>query len=324
MSVWQITRNFREDFYALVQQIPRGRVSTYGKLAEALGDKRASRAVGKMLNENPRPILVPCHRVVMSDGRIGGFGMGIEKKRELLADEDVYIEEEHVIDFEEKLFDDFKSDHPLKKLRGYQDKLVPRIECRDKQEEYSIVGGIDASFLDDFGFASISIWDDNEESFTLTIKERVHFPYIPTYLGFREIPLMLKAINELDEKPDVLMVDGNGILHPKGIGLATQLGIEADIPTVGVAKSLLCGTLEHDVSHEDPVSKIIFNGDIVGYAYLSSKRAKNPIYISHGHLISPKTALELIKKYCDYKIPSPIRKAHISATEFRNKMKEEI
>ncbi len=324
MSVYSIADRFRENFYSLVQQIPCGRVTNYGKLAEALGDSVAARAVGKMLNENPRPIVVPCHRVVMSDGHIGGFGMGLEKKRELLADEGVFFQDDYVVDFDSKLFTDFESDQPLKKLRKYQKDSRQKIQCIDQRDEYTIVGGLDVSYLEHAGFSSLSLWEDREESVTITIMDSVDFPYIPTYLSFREIPPMLNVLDKLDKKPHVLLVDGNGILHPRGIGLATQLGIEADIPTIGVAKSLLCGSLEEEVSHKKPVSKVILEGKTVGYAYLSSKRAKNPIYISPGHLITLTSALEVVKRYCEYKIPAPIRKAHISATELRDKMKERI
>ncbi len=322
MNVSNITKSFYKDFYSLVQQIPYGKITTYGALAKALGDIRAARTVGKMLNENPRPIIVPCHRVVMSDGSVGGFGMGIQKKRELLKDEGISLDDDRIVDFEKKLFADFITDKPLEGLREEQFRLASRVKLKDDIGTIKTVGGLDVAYLDNLGFASTSFWEGSEEKYTHTVKSDVTFPYIPTYLSFREMPLLLELLEEIEQKPDILMVDGNGIMHPIGLGLASHLGVEMDIPTIGVAKSLLCGKLEHDISHGEPVSRVLLDDDIIGYALLSSKRAKNPIYISPGHCISSESALEITKKYCQYKIPNPIRGAHMKANELRNQEKE--
>ncbi|MGM0511025.1 MAG: endonuclease V, partial [Thermoplasmatota archaeon] len=92
-----------------------------------------------------------------------------------------------------------------------------------------------------------------------------------------------------------------------------------DMPTIGVAKSMLTGGMKKEVTHADPVSKIYSEdeNDLIGYAYLSSDRAKNPIYISPGHKVSPRSSLEKVKTYCEYKIPQPVRKAHIRANKTR-------
>ncbi|MFO7992372.1 MAG: endonuclease V [Thermoplasmata archaeon] len=317
MDVSTIIDSFREDFYSLVQQIPEGKVSTYGALARALGDIRAARAVGKMLNENPRPIIVPCHRVVMSDGKIGGFGMGVPKKIEMLAEEGVEVEDGEVVDFEDVLFEDFESDKPLNKLRGNQEEIKKSIIIKDDFDELEIVGGVDVSYKDYYGYAALSIWEGKEEKAIVFEEGETPFPYISSYLSFRETPLIKKLLEKVEKTPDVLLVDGNGIMHPRGIGLASQLGVMADIPTVGVAKSQLCGKLEDEVTHKDPVSRVLDEGNLLGYAYLSSDRAKNPIYVSPGHRVSHETALEVVKMYCNYKIPDPIRSAHINATKRR-------
>lgn len=319
-----IVNNFRENFYTLVQQIPEGKITTYGALARALGDIRAARAVGKMLNENPRPIVVPCHRVVMSDGSIGGFGMGVDKKIELLEDEGIKVKNDKIVDFKEKLFEDFDCDAPLEKLREEQLSIRDEVVIEDELEEYEVVGGVDVSYTDSTAYGSISIWDEEGEIDTLTIKTEISFPYISTYLSFRELPVLVELMERLKEtdmeEPDVLMVDGNGILHPFKIGLASHLGVELDMPTIGVAKSMLTGRMEKEVTHEDPLSKIYYTEDeneLIGYAYLSSSRAKNPIYVSPGHRVTPETALEKVKMYCEYKIPQPVRKAHIQANKKR-------
>lgn len=99
---------FSERVYRLVGQIPAGRVSTYGAVAEALGDSGAARAVGRALNRNPRLVEVPCHRVVHSDGRLGGYVLGKDEKARLLSTEGVEVLNDRVVDFRNRFFKDFK------------------------------------------------------------------------------------------------------------------------------------------------------------------------------------------------------------------------
>lgn len=319
MSLDEIIDDFRENFYSLVQQIPDGNVTTYGALARALGDIRAARAVGKMLNENPRPIEVPCHRVVMSDGSLGGFGMGEEKKIELLEKEGVKVREKEIVDFEDILFEDFESDEPLNELRRYQLKAGDEVRVEDDHSELKKIGGMDVSYSDKEGFVSLSVWEGKEEVYLETKRYDVDFPYIPTYLSFKEMPLLIKMLKGLDSRPDVLLIDGNGIMHPYGIGLASHVGVKVDVPTIGVAKSKLLGDQVNDVTHEEPVSKIHDENRLIGHAFLSSERAKKPIYVSPGHRVSHDTALEVVKMYCRYKVPEPIRMAHIAANRRRKR-----
>lgn len=95
--------DFRVQVLRLAARIPEGRVSSYGELAKALGGIRFSRAVGMALNRNPRPVEVPCHRIVRSDGRIGGYARGVAEKTRLLAEEGVFVESGKVCSFKEKL-----------------------------------------------------------------------------------------------------------------------------------------------------------------------------------------------------------------------------
>jgi len=323
-----IIKKFRQNFYSLVCQIPEGRVSTYGALARALGSERAARAVGKMLNRNPRPVEVPCHRVVRSDGSLGGYAQGKKKKKDLLRQEGLEFENEKVRDFKKIFFDDFRSDRPLKKLKEEQLKVKEKIivpEKSDRDEDISSIGGVDVSYSDGKAYPALSLWDnDNEkkkeiESYTKEVD--VEFPYIPTFLAFRELPSLLEILEEAEKKPDLVMVDGNGILHPEGTGLASHLGVEEEIPTIGVAKSKLCGSLVEEVDREEDkmVSQVRKNGKLIGHAVLEGDRAKNPIYVSPGHEVSHQKAVELVRTYCRYKIPDPIRRAHIEATKRRKK-----
>jgi len=314
-----VIRDFREDFYSLVSQIPEGRVSTYGRLAVGLGDKIASRAVGKMLNENPYAPEVPCHRVVRSDGTLGGYASGEKKKKELLESEGIKIKDGKVVNFEEVLFSDFDSDLPLKKLRDVQLEVKKKISIQNLSEDIERIAGVDVSYSYPHAYCALSIWQNHKEIELITSKSEVKFPYIPTYLAFRELPPLLKVLEKTKIDLDIIMVDGNGILHPKRIGLASHLGVETGIPTIGVAKSKLCGTLIEKVDQDNRVSEVRENDKLIGHAVLEGNKAKNPIYVSPGHRISHDQSLEIVRKYCKYKVPEPIRKAHTEAKKRRKK-----
>jgi deoxyribonuclease V len=133
------------------------------------------------------------------------------------------------------------------------------------------------------------------------------FPYISGLLAFREIPAILKALDCLPIKPDILMVDGQGIAHPRRLGIAAHLGVLTGLPAIGVAKSRLCGkhsTLSQEKFARTPLTD---KGEIIG-TVLQSKERCNPLYISAGHRIDQKSALELtLKCFKGYRLPEPTR-----------------
>jgi deoxyribonuclease V len=311
--------NFTENFYKLVMQIPKGKVSTYGELAKALGDIRASRAVGRMLNANPYAPIVPCHRVVMSDGSIGGFGGGVEKKKKFLDREAVSVSEDMIVDFNSILFNNFKSNFPLKSMREEQNRLREQIVLEDDFHTIKTVAGVDVAYHK-MGFGACTLFDYENLNLvaSLTVQMKVNMPYIPTYLAFRELPIIDALINKMQNPPTLLLIDGNGVLHPYGMGIASHVGVKLNIPTIGVAKNLLCGTVLDEVDSVGDYSEIEYEGNVVGYALKSSTRSKKPIYISPGHKVSFKTSLEVVKRFCAHKIPEPIREAHGLATRTRD------
>lgn len=135
------------------------------------------------------------------------------------------------------------------------------------------------------------------------------FPYISGLLSFREIPVLLKLLSILPEKPDLICVDGQGIAHPRRIGIASHLGVLADIPTVGFAKSKLCGTFTMPDQNRGSYSALKDRGEHVGYVYRSRDNVK-PIYISPGHRVSVETSLKLAQKYSGgFRLPEPTRMA---------------
>jgi deoxyribonuclease V len=297
--------------YDLVRQIPNGCVSTYGKVAEALGDMRAARAVGRMMNQNPDANTMPCFRIVYSDGRLGGFGLGIDDKIRRLEQDDIFVENGRIIDFENVLFDDFETVYPLKSLRLKQINMSKKVNINDDFDDFETVAGFDIAYpkndYDDCCCGCVVMdYKTKEIIEEKTVFAKIFFPYIPTYLSFRELPLIKKLMKILDTKPSVIMLDGNGLIHPLGIGLASHIGVSMNISSIGVAKNLLCGKLEGN--------SVKLDDKRVGYALFSSNRIKNPVYVSPGHNISINTSLEIVQNLCKYKYPEPLRQAHILAT----------
>jgi deoxyribonuclease V len=145
------------------------------------------------------------------------------------------------------------------------------------------------------------------------------FPYIPGLLSFREAPAILNAFQALKTKPDLLVVDGGGINHPRFAGLATHVGVSLDVATIGVTKNLLCGTGELPI--EEGESRIItYHEREIGY-YLKSKTGSKPIIVAPGHKVSLETSLKLIKTCIHkHKLPEPTRIAHLCA----NKIKRDL
>lgn len=107
--------NLTEYTYYLVKQIPAGRVSTYGAVAKALGNKGYARAVGKFMNKNPDADTMPCFKIVKSDGSLGGFGLGIDDKIKRLNKDGIIVKKGKILNFQKVFFDDFKTDYPLQK-----------------------------------------------------------------------------------------------------------------------------------------------------------------------------------------------------------------
>jgi len=142
------------------------------------------------------------------------------------------------------------------------------------------------------------------------------FPYVPGYLGFREVPALAAAWARLDPRPDLLLVDGQGLAHPRGLGLACHLGLVLDLPTIGVAKSLLVGAAEPGPAVGD-AAPILWNGAPIGMA-LRMRRGARPVFVSIGHRVSLDTALAVLRAAGDgRRLPAAIRAAHDAANAVR-------
>ncbi len=146
-----------------------------------------------------------------------------------------------------------------------------------------------------------------------TIVAELGSPYIPGLLSFREAPLVLELFEKLRHKPDLLFVDGQGIAHPRRLGIASHLGLWLDMPTIGCAKSRLCG--EHvEVGHEaGSVAELLHEGEVVGMV-LRTRAGSKPLYISPGHKISLEESVRwTLACTRAYRLPEPSRLAHLAA-----------
>ncbi|MFW6180719.1 MAG: endonuclease V [Spirochaetota bacterium] len=136
------------------------------------------------------------------------------------------------------------------------------------------------------------------------------FPYIPGLLSFREIPPLIPALEELPVTPDVLLVDGHGLAHPRGFGLACHLGVLARTPCVGCAKSLLVGSCREPAGERGSSESLYHRGRVVGAA-VRTRTGVKPVYVSPGHLISLERSVELVLACAPrFRVPEPLRLAH--------------
>ena len=165
--------------------------------------------------------------------------------------------------------------------------------------------GIDAAYEGDTAFVAASVWDATNMEIieTATILDRVSTKHVPGFLGFREGPLLVKIAEKIRQRPDVFLIDGQGVAHPRRFGLACHVGLALDRPTIGVAKSRLYGKT-HD-------SKILDPEGLVNARTVTARGRK--FYVSVGHRISLETASNLVEKSIVDGHPSPLREAHLKS-----------
>lgn len=286
--------------FDMAVQIPTGMVSTYGAIARSLGDQAASRAVGMMLAaDRERPFKVPCHRVIYSDGRTGwytGAGKGEERKRELLLSEGVPISDGKVLDLERTVFKDFRIDPILTKMADSQRELALLISEHGDATRFERIAGLDVSYDGDRAFSAMVTVDRYGKVLEeRTARCRVNFPYVPGYLGFREMrpysSLLTKA-----RQDTLYLIDGHGRAHPRHAGIACQFGVVHGIAVGGVAKSVLTGTKKDGSLYieNEEVGRIIKDGqgrerfisvgnrvDLPSLCSLVSSVPHNPTTLAH-------------------------------------------
>ena len=143
------------------------------------------------------------------------------------------------------------------------------------------------------------------------------FPYIPGLLSFREIPAVLDAMNKLKQFPDLLLCDGQGIAHPRRLGIASHLGVLTGIPSIGVAKNRLIGTHEKVASQKGSWVSLLDNDEVIG-AVLRTRSNVKPLFISPGHKISLKKSIHIVMQcVTKYRLPETTRRAHKLASNYK-------
>lgn len=151
-----------------------------------------------------------------------------------------------------------------------------------------------------------------------SVQMQQKFPYIPGFLGFREAPALVEAYAQLSIKPDLILVDGHGISHPRKLGIASHIGVLLDIPTIGVAKSILVGKPAGELGAEQSATTALIYKDETLAMLLRSKKRCNPLIVASGHKVSLPTAVGLVQSYLrGYRLPEPTRQAHLAANTYR-------
>jgi len=208
-----------------------------------------------------------------------------------------------------------------------QKELKTKINLQPLDKPVTVVAGADISFnkFSTTVFAGIVVMDYPQMTVRqiALAKDETTFPYVTGYLAFRELPALMKAWRMLTVVPDVVILDGQGITHPRNVGIATQFGILEDQPAIGCAKSMLSGKFDELGLEKFSTAPILIEEQLSGYA-LRTKNAVKPVYISPGHRVSADQGLEIVTNCVGkYRIPEPTRIAHEKVNLFRTGKLEE-
>lgn len=198
-----------------------------------------------------------------------------------------------------------------------QVKLAARVSRVSEVATPHFIAGVDISASRAQGMATGAVVILNYPGLGLVeikiVNEELNFPYIPGLLSFRESPLVLAACEKLAVTPDLILVDGQGIAHPRRMGLASHLGLFLNTPTIGCAKSRLCGSHKEPGVEPGSYAELVDTGEVIGAA-LRTKLGASPVYVSIGHKVDLKTAIHWVLECCrGYRIPEPLRLAHLAA-----------
>ena len=201
------------------------------------------------------------------------------------------------------------------KLKEEQLKLAKKVIIEDSFDKIELIGGVDCAYNEDDAISAIVVCNYK----TMEVKEKVsavikaNISYMQGFLAYREGHAISVAYAKLENKPDVMLFDGNGILHPRRCGLASHMGILLDIASIGIAKQLLLGEVNGSV--------VYVNKEARAKLVITREHSK-PIYISPGHKISLKTSVEIAKNCIRFphKLPEPLHLAHRYADEIKENL----
>ncbi len=211
-----------------------------------------------------------------------------------------------------KIYQDYTWPSTLEEAIVIQEKLRDQVITEDQlPERIQYVAGVDMGFEADgtISRAAVAVlsFPDLQVIETSLAHRPTTFPYVPGFLSFREIPAVLDALEKITTIPDIILCDGNGIAHPRRLGIASHLGLLVDLPTIGVAKSLLLGKYEELAETKGNWQPLIHQGETIG-AVLRSRTGVKPLYISSGHRISLPTAIDYVLRCTPkYRLPETTR-----------------
>lgn len=202
-----------------------------------------------------------------------------------------------------------------------QKQLRDQVVLQPLPDTVELVAGADISYnkFSDVMYAGIVVLrlPSLEVVATAGVVTTTTFPYVSGLLSFRETPPLLEAWERLTVRPDVLMLDGQGIAHPRRFGIASHVGLLLNLPTIGCAKTLLVGKYEEPLEQAGNWSPLIHRDEVIGVA-LRTKHRVNPVYISPGHLADLPTSIDLALRCVNgYRIPDPTRLAHLFVNALR-------
>ncbi len=207
--------------------------------------------------------------------------------------------------------------------RRIQNGLRTQVVRTDRFGRINTVAGVDIGLKKDIARASVVVLSFPELQVvdSVVTESPVRFPYIPGLLSFREIPPLLTAFTQLQTEPDLVIVDGQGIAHPRRFGLASHLGLVLDKPAIGCAKSRLWGRYEEPESEQGSYTYLIDKDEVIGAAVRTRKNVQ-VVYISIGHRISLDSARTLTLACCrGYRLPETTRYAHNAASGKKHLLK---
>jgi deoxyribonuclease V len=210
----------------------------------------------------------------------------------------------------------------IDEAKAVQAALKDSVRIVPLRRKPKLIAGVDAAFFGDKVIAVASLYKypdliDLEDSFVILI---CPFPYIPGFLSFREGPAIIEALHGLKGTPDTILVDGQGIAHPKKLGIASHIGALLDMPTIGCAKSRLVGEYKEPKPVRGARSALKYNGEIVG-SVLRTRNNVKPLFVSPGHRVDLDDSVRLVLGCAQkFRIPEPLRRADFLSKKLKKEM----
>ncbi len=207
----------------------------------------------------------------------------------------------------------------IAEAKKIQEKIKKSIVITKLKINLSYIAGVDAAFIHDTIIAVAALYNYPALSHLTDTHsiEKTSFPYIPGFLSFREGPAVIKALKGLPVQPDLILFDGQGIAHPRGVGIASHIGVVLGIPSIGCAKSRLVGEYKEPDVQKGSWTDLFYKGSKVG-AVLRTRMNVKPVFVSPGHLIDISSSLKVVLNCTsNFRMPEPLRTADIISKKLK-------